>query len=119
MYFRRVAQGPITRSHSDSQIHVRGVSGEVDEVYTADEATLTFAHLRQPTEDVLVLDLKHLRDDVGTEVSGIVGFTTLRFLNIDIDYRDGPVFIQYQGPPVRCLGKRGCLNLVRVSLLHH
>jgi hypothetical protein len=34
-------------------------------------------------------------------VSGIIGFTTLRFLNIDIDYRDGLVFMQYQGPAVR------------------
>jgi tetratricopeptide (TPR) repeat protein len=91
----------VTKVHADSQIHVKGVSGEVNKVYTADKATLTFAHLRQPTEDVLVLDLKHLSDDVGTEVSGIVGFTTLRFLNIDIDYRDGLVFMQYQGPPVR------------------
>jgi len=71
------------------------------EAHTADKATLTFAHLRQPTDDVLVLDLKHMSDNVGTEVSGIVGFTTLRFLNIDIDYRDGLVFMQYQGPPVR------------------
>ena len=91
----------VAKVHADSQIHVKGVSGKVNEVYTADRATLTFAHLRQPTEDVLVLDLKHLSDNVGTEVSGIIGFTTLRFLNIDIDYRDGLVFMQYQGPPVR------------------
>jgi hypothetical protein len=82
-------------------MHVKGVSGEVNKVYVADKATLTFAHLRQPTEDVLVLDLKDLSDHVGTEVSGIIGFTTLRFLNIDIDYRDGLVFMQYQGPAVR------------------
>jgi hypothetical protein len=91
----------VTKVHVDSQMHVKGVSGEVNKVYVADKATLTFAHLRQHTEDVLVLDLKHLSDHVGTEVSGIIGFTTLRFLNIDIDYRDGLVFMQYQGPPVR------------------
>lgn len=91
----------VTKVRTDDQIHVKGVSGEVKKVYTADKAMLTFAHLRQPTEDALVLDLKHLSDDVGTEVSGIIGFTSLRFLNIDIDYRDGLVLMQYEGPPVR------------------
>ena len=27
--------------------------------------------------------------DMGTEVGGILGFTTLRFLDIKVDYRDG------------------------------
>jgi tetratricopeptide (TPR) repeat protein len=88
----------VTKVHNDSGMHVKGVSGEVNKVYVADEATLVFAHLRQPTRDAIVLDLKHLSDNVGTEVSGIIGFTTLRFLNVDIDYRDGLVFMQYQGP---------------------
>ena len=88
----------ITKVHNDSTMQVKGVSGAVNQVYVADEATLVFAHLRQPTQDVTVLDLKHLSDNVGTEVSGIIGFTTLRFLNMDIDYRDGLVFMEYQGP---------------------
>ncbi len=45
-----------------------------------------------------MLDLKHLSDATGTEVSGMIGFTTLRFLDIKIDYRDGLVFMDYQGP---------------------
>jgi hypothetical protein len=48
-----------------------------------------------------VLNLKHLSDDMGFEVSGILGFTTLRFLNINninIDHRDGLVSMEYQGP---------------------
>lgn len=93
----RAAQS-VTKVHNDSQMHVRGISGEVKKVYVADKATLTFARLRQPTEDVMVLDLKNLSDHTGTEVSGIIGFTTLRFLNIDIDYRDGLVFMEYAGP---------------------
>jgi hypothetical protein len=79
-------------------MRVRGISGEVNKVYVADEATLVFARLRQPTQDIMVLNLKHLSDDVGFEVSGILGFTTLRFLNINIDYRDGLVSMEYQGP---------------------
>ena len=88
----------VTKVHEDHEIRVRGISGEVDKVYVADEATLVFGHLRQPTQDALVLNLKHLSDEVGFEVSGILGFTTLRFLNINIDYRDGLVSMEYQGP---------------------
>ncbi len=88
----------VTKVHDDPRLHVRGISGETNKVYFADKATLRFARLRQPTEDVTVLDLKHLSDSTGTEVSGMIGFTTLRFLDIKIDYRDGLVFMEYQGP---------------------
>jgi hypothetical protein len=88
----------VTKVHVDDTISVHGVSGEVNKVYVADEATLVFAGLRQPTKDVVVLDLKKLSDDVGFEVSGIVGFTTLRFLDVKIDYRDGLVHMDYRGP---------------------
>jgi tetratricopeptide (TPR) repeat protein len=87
-----------TKVHDDPRLHVRGLSGETRKVYVADKATLLFAQLRQPTEDVTVLDLKHLSDSTGTEVSGIIGFTSLRFLDIKIDYRDGLVSMDYQGP---------------------
>ena len=33
--------------------------------------------------------------DMGTEVGGILGFTTLRFLDIKVDYRDGLVWMDY------------------------
>ena len=75
-----------------------GLNGEVNKVYNASKATLTFARLRQPTEGVLVLNLKDLSDHVGTEVGGILGFTTLRFLDIKVDYRDGLVWMDYQPP---------------------
>jgi hypothetical protein len=84
----------VTKVHDDPRLHVRGISGETNKVYVADKATLRFARLRQPTEDVTVLDLKHLSDSIGTEVSGIIGFTTLRFLDIKIDYRDGLVSME-------------------------
>jgi tetratricopeptide (TPR) repeat protein len=88
----------VTKVHVDDTLSVRGVSGAVSKVYVADEATLVFAGLRQPTKDVVVFDLKRLSDDVGFEVSGIVGFTTLRFLDVKIDYRDGLVHMEYKGP---------------------
>ncbi len=90
-----------TRVHDDPRLRVRGISGEAKKVYIADKATLRFARLLQPTQDVTALDLKHVSDNVGTEVSGMIGFTTLRFLDfldIKIDYRDGLILMEYQGP---------------------
>ncbi len=87
-----------TSVHNDPRLRVRGISGEAKKVYIADKATLMFARLLQPTQDVTALDLKHLSDNLGTEVSGMIGFTTLRFLDIKIDYRDGLIFMEYQGP---------------------
>jgi Tfp pilus assembly protein PilF len=87
-----------TKVHNEEEARVKGLNGEVNKVYNADKATLTFAHLRLPTEGILVLNLKGLSDDVGTEVGGILGFTLLRFLDIKVDYRDGLVWMDYQGP---------------------
>lgn len=88
----------VTKVHTDETMSIRGVSGEVNKVYVADEATLQFARLRQLVKDVVVLDLKGLSDDAGFEVSGIIGFTTLRFLDLKIDYRDGLVYMEYEDP---------------------
>ena len=88
----------VTKVHKNPRMRVAGISGEVKDVYVADEATLTFARLRQPTKDVLVLDLKRTSDNHGIEVSGIIGFTTLRLLDIKIDYRDGLVLMDYNRP---------------------
>lgn len=88
----------VTKVHNEENWHVKGLNGEVNKVYNADKATLTFAHLRQPTEGALVLDLKGISDDVGIEMGGILGLTTLRFLDIKVDYRDGLVWMDYQGP---------------------
>lgn len=91
----------VTKVHTDSSMHVRGVSGNVSKVYVADNATLTFARLRQRVEDAVVLNLKDLSDHTGIEVSGIIGFTTMQMLDINIDYRDGLVFMNYPGPHPR------------------
>ena len=40
-------------------------------------------------------DLTTISDDTGTEVSGILGFTTLLLLDIKIDHRDGLVDFKY------------------------
>jgi hypothetical protein len=44
---------------------------------------------------MISFDTKNLSDDVGTEISGFLGFTTLRFLDIKIDYRDALIDFSY------------------------
>lgn len=79
-----------------SQTQVEGLSGSVKQVYSADKALLQFGHLRQQNQDVITFDLSKLSDNVGTEVSGILGFSTLGLLDIRIDYRDGIVDFSYK-----------------------
>ena len=85
----------VTKVHGDSDMIVKGVSGRVDKVYSANKAVLTFGHLRQENQDMTAFDTKSISDGVGTEVSGFLGFVLLRFLDIKIDYRDALVDFEY------------------------
>ena len=85
----------VTKVHGDSDTVVKGISGKVDKVYSANKAILQFGHLRQENQDMTAFDTKPISDGVGTEVSGFLGFVLLRFLDIKIDYRDALVDFQY------------------------
>ena len=79
---------------SDDRLRVRGLNGEVNRIYSA-KATLRFAHLPQQNMDVVTFDLSPTSRRVGTEVSGFLGFTMLRVLEVKLDYRDGLVDFVY------------------------
>ena len=85
----------VTKVHGDSDMIVKGISGKVNDVFTANKAVLTFGHLRQENQEMTAFDTKRLSDSIGTEISGFLGFTTLRVLAIKIDYRDALVDFQY------------------------
>lgn len=85
----------VTRVHGDYGTNLKGLSGSVKKVYRADKATLKFGHLQQENQDLLAFDLNHLSNNLGTEVSGMLGFSMLRLLEIKIDYRDGLVDFEY------------------------
>ena len=76
-----------------------GLNGSVKNVHTADRAVLRFGHLRQENQDLIAVDLTHISDHTGTEISGILGFTLLRLLDVKIDYRDGQVDFSYNPKP--------------------
>lgn len=76
-------------------IPVNGISGEVSKTYSADKATLQFGNIREPNQDIVAFDLSGISKDLGVEVSGFLGFSTFRQLEMKIDYRDGLVEFIY------------------------
>jgi hypothetical protein len=78
----------ITKVHEDNDMIVKGISGRVDKVYSGSKAVLQFGHIRQENQEMTAFDTKPLSDSAGIEISGFLGFVTLRMLDIKIDYRD-------------------------------
>ena len=85
----------VTKVRSDETLKVKGLSGEVNKVYSADSATLQFDNVRQPNQDLVTFDLSGISKNLGVEVSGFLGFSTFRQLEMKIDYRDGLVQFVY------------------------
>jgi predicted aspartyl protease len=81
----------VTKVSEDSQTQVKGLNGSVKDVFRGNDLTLTFGNLRQRNLDIVAFDTKGMSDATGVEVSGILGFTLLRMLDMKIDYRDGLV----------------------------
>ncbi len=86
----------VTKLHGNDFMTVKGVSGSVKNVYSADKAVLTFSHFRQENQEMTSIDMSGISRSEGTEVSGILGMTTLRRFIIKIDYRDGLVDFVYE-----------------------
>ena len=85
----------VTKVRSNSDYKVKGLNGLVNNVFTADNLTLTFSHYRQPARDVVAFDTSRMSNATGTEVSGTLGFSMLYQLQLKIDYRDGLVDFVY------------------------
>jgi len=85
----------VTKVSRDETIEIRGLNGKVEKVYRADRATLTFSRFKQQNQDIVAFDLSGISKNLGTEVSGALGFPILRLLEITIDYRDGLVGFNY------------------------
>jgi len=85
----------VTKLHSYENLTVRGVSGKVEKVYSADNVTFDFAHLRQKAEQAVSFDTSNISKHTGLEISGFIGITTLGQLTVKIDYRDALVKFEY------------------------
>lgn len=85
----------VTKVRSGTPIVVKGVTGEVNKVFTADDITLTFSHFAQPARDMVAFDMTGISNGAGTEVTGTLGLAMLYQMDIKIDYRDGLVDFGY------------------------
>jgi len=84
-----------TKVYSDSDMKVKGLSGEVKKVYTTGDITLTFGRFQQKRRDLVAFDMTNISNHAGTEISGTLGFVMLYLLEIKIDYRDDLVDFSY------------------------
>jgi tetratricopeptide (TPR) repeat protein len=90
------AAAEVTKVRGNSPIQIRGISGAVKDVRSADKVMIQFGHFRQENDDLISFDLSSISRGTGTEVSGILGFVMLRLLAVKIDYRDGLVDFDYK-----------------------
>jgi len=84
-----------TKVRSDADMKVKGISGNVNNVFSADELTLTFSHFKQPAKDMVAFDTTSTSNSAGVEISGFLGFAMLYQMDLKIDYRDGLVDFGY------------------------
>ncbi len=87
----------VTKVNRDDNTQVKGLNGNVKEVYRASNAKLQFSHISQQGQDLITFDLTNISNASGMEVSGILGFALLVQLDMKIDYRDGLVDFKYDG----------------------
>lgn len=85
----------VTKVSTDANMNVRGVSGKVNDVYSGNKVVISFAHLRQEIDNIVSFDNSNISKNLGTEISGFLGFDLLHFLTISIDYRDGLMKFDY------------------------
>jgi predicted aspartyl protease len=88
------AAAEVTHVYNSDMI-VTGVSGKVKNVYVAGNMKIQFADKSQEMGDVTVLNLSNMSRDLGMEISGFIGSSALKFLTIQLDYRDGLVKFDY------------------------
>ena len=93
------AAAEVTKVRGEDRVHIRGISGNVKDVKSADKVTIQFGHFKQENDDLISFDLAPISRSTGTEVSGILGFAMLRMLSVKIDYRDGLVDFDYKANP--------------------
>ena len=70
---------------------VSGASGVANSAFIADDATLRFAGVRKAGERISTVDLHSVSKDLGVEVSGQIGFSTLEEMKVLINYHSGQV----------------------------
>lgn len=78
----------VTRVSSTNRYTLGGISGRTNKTYLTDRIVLHFANLFLPLQGMLSTETTRLSNGAGVEVSGFLGFSALKQMTLQIDYRD-------------------------------
>ncbi len=84
-----------TKIYGNDRLRVKGISGEVKNVYEAGKAELQFGHFRQDNMGIMSYDLNNSPEHKEVRLSGILGLPVLSLFRLTIDYRNGLVNFDY------------------------
>ncbi len=85
----------VTSVSKDNDTRIRGISGQVKEISATGDISIAFAGVRQLANSMTSIDTSGITSASGVELSGFIGYPTLKELTITIDYRDNLVHIAY------------------------
>jgi len=78
-------------------LSVRGLSGNVRDVYVASNVHIQFGRFVQDNFRMLAFSMDKLSEGEGIALTGILGFPLLSQFRLTLDYRDGLVNFDYHG----------------------
>lgn len=84
-----------TKISRDEYMHIKGVSGSVNQVFEADKAELQFARFRQRNLGLTSFDLNNSPVHQPVRMDGILGLPVLVLFRLSLDYRNGLVNFDY------------------------
>lgn len=88
----------IMKVRVNSRMAFKGLSGSVKNVYPIEHTNLRFDHVQLYADNQIAIDLAHLSESTGTEVSGVLGVFAFVSSDVTIDYRDGLVAFDKPNP---------------------
>jgi tetratricopeptide (TPR) repeat protein len=88
----------VSKLDRNDKMGLRGINGQVADVYQTGDLYLQFAGFRQRNQGMTSFDMWPQSRGIGVEISGFLGLPVLSRFAITIDYRDGLVKFDYKGP---------------------
>lgn len=87
----------VSKLDRNENLGLRGINGEVSDVYKTGDLDLQFAGFRQKNQGMASFDMWPQSRGIGVEISGFLGLPVLSRFAITINYRDGLVKFDYKG----------------------
>jgi tetratricopeptide (TPR) repeat protein len=88
----------VSKLAPDAKTGLRGINGQVADVYQTGDLYLQFAGFRQKSLGITSFDMWTQSRGIGAEISGFLGLPVLSLFTITLDYRAGMVKFDYKGP---------------------